>query len=198
MRFARQDLPGLAIATLGGPLLFLLVLASFELWGHRHTVLLAGLSQNLAIGAALIAVFSRFIRRWDAVLGLLALIVLMVIGVNWLQRTGDGTTALAVLFKWVGVVIIVVNYRDTNNNNSGNAVPLSMNGGGQNSDGHILGGAVIYHRNQVHPTQGNGEILSRTLANVSGGGSIHFSAEAVNNVKVYSAVQVRSWRKLPE
>ncbi len=104
MRFARQDLPGLAIATLGGPLLFLLVLASFELWGHRHTVLLAGLSQNLAIGAALIAVFSRFIRRWDAVLGLLALIVLMVIGVNWLQRTGDGTTALAVLFKWVGVV----------------------------------------------------------------------------------------------
>jgi hypothetical protein len=104
MRFARQDLPGLAIATLGGPLLFLLVLASFELWGHRHTVLLAGLSQNLAIGAALIAVFSRFIRRWDAVLGLLALIVLMVIGVNWLQRTGDGTTASAVLFKWVGVV----------------------------------------------------------------------------------------------
>jgi hypothetical protein len=104
MRFARQDLPGLAIATLGGPLLFLLVLASFELWGHRHTVLLAALSQNLAIGAALIAVFSRFIRRWDAVLGLLALIVLMVIAVNWLQRTGDGTTALAVLFKWVGVV----------------------------------------------------------------------------------------------
>ncbi len=104
MRFARQDLPGLAIATLGGPLLFLLVLASFELWGHRHTVLLAGLWQNLAVGAALIAVFSRFIRRWDAVLGLLALIVLMVIGVNWLQRTGDGTTALAVLFKWVGVV----------------------------------------------------------------------------------------------
>ena len=104
MRFARQDLPGLAIATLGGPLLFLLFLASYELWGHRHTVLLAGLSQNLAIGAALIAVFSRFIRRWDAVLGLLALIVLMVIGVNLLHRTGDGTTALAVLFKWVSVV----------------------------------------------------------------------------------------------
>jgi hypothetical protein len=104
MRFTRQDLPGLVIATLGGPLLFLLFLASFELWGHRHTVLLAGMSQNLAIGGALIAVFSRFIRHWNAVLGLLAVIVLMVIAVNWLQRTGDGTTALAVLFKWVGVV----------------------------------------------------------------------------------------------
>ncbi len=32
------------------------------------------------------------------------MIVLMVIGVNWLQRTGDGTTALATLLKWVGVV----------------------------------------------------------------------------------------------
>ncbi len=104
MRFTRQDLPGIAIATLCGPLLFLLVLASYELWGHRHTVLLAGLSQNLAIGAALIAVFSRFIRRWNALLVLIGLIGLMVISVNWLQRTGDGTTALAVLFKWVGVV----------------------------------------------------------------------------------------------
>ena len=104
MRFTRQDLPGIAIATLGGPLLFLLVLASYELWGHRHTVLLAAVSQNLAIGAALIAVFSRFIRRWNALLVLIGLIGLMVISVNWLQRTGDGTTALAVLLKWVGVV----------------------------------------------------------------------------------------------
>ncbi len=104
MRFTRRDLVGIAIATLGGPLLLLVFLASYELWDHRHTVLLAGLSQNIAIGAAVIAFFSRFIRRWDAVLGLLALIVLMVIAVNWLHRTGDGTTALATAFKWVGVI----------------------------------------------------------------------------------------------
>ncbi len=101
-------------------------------------------------------------------------------------------------FKWIGVVIVVVNYRDTNNNNNGNAVPLTMNGAGQNSDGHVLGGSIVYHRNQVHPTEGTGSVLDRTLANVSGGGSIHFSADAVNNVKVKGAVQVRSWRKRTE
>ena len=104
MRFQRSDLPGIAVATLAGPLLFVLFLASFETWDHHGTPLLGFTSSNIAIGAGLLAVFTRFIRSWDVPIALLVVLVAVVVAVNWLQRTDNDGTALATTLKWVGVI----------------------------------------------------------------------------------------------
>jgi len=104
MRFHRSDLPGLLIATLGPVGLMLLFLSAFDTWQHHGTPLLGAMSANLAIGGGLLAAFTRFIRSWDVILGLLLALVLSIGAVIVLQQTGDDGTALATTLKWVGVV----------------------------------------------------------------------------------------------
>lgn len=107
MRFQRSDLPGFLIATLAPPALMILMLASFHTWFHHGTPLLGGLGSNLGIAGGLAAIFSRFIRKWDVPLGLVGGIVLIVILVNWAQRTGHDGTA-ADLLKWLAIVDFLV------------------------------------------------------------------------------------------
>ena len=104
MRFRRSDLPGIAIAVLAPPLLMLLFFASFETWEHRGTPLLGQMAVNLAAPVGIAAAFSRYIRNWDAPVALLAVLVAVVAGVNWAQRTGNDDLAFVTALKWVGVV----------------------------------------------------------------------------------------------
>ena len=108
MRFQRSDLPGLAIAALAPPALFILFLASFDVWDHHGTPLLGAMSANIAIGAGIAAAFSRYIRSWDAPLALLGLLLASVAGVIWAQQSGNDGTALATMLKWVGVLAFLL------------------------------------------------------------------------------------------
>jgi hypothetical protein len=104
MRFTRSDIPGFAIALLAAPAIMVLFLASFEVWDHQGTPLLGAMATNLAIGAGLLAVFSRFIRNWDIPAALLAILIVIVISVNVVQRTDNDGTALATGLKLFGVL----------------------------------------------------------------------------------------------
>ena len=86
MRFTRRDLPGIAIALLGGPALMLLFLASFETWDHRGTPTLGFMGANLGLAVGFAAIFARFIRNWDWPIAFLALLLAAVAAVNWAQR----------------------------------------------------------------------------------------------------------------
>ncbi len=104
MRFHRSDLPGLLIAV-GGPVgLMVLFLASFDVWDHHGTPLLGAMAGNLAVGGGLLAAFTRFIRNWDLIIGLLLALVISVGVVIGLQQAGEDGTALATGVKWVGVI----------------------------------------------------------------------------------------------
>jgi len=104
MRFHRSDLPGFLIAVLGPVGLMLLFLASFETWEHHGTPLLGAIAGNLAVGGGLLAAFTRFIRNWDLILGLLLALVISIGVVIGLQQAGEDGTAFATTLKWVGVV----------------------------------------------------------------------------------------------
>lgn len=108
MRFSRADIPGFLIAVLAGPALMVLFLASFDTWDHRGTPLLGAMGANLAIGAGLIAVFSRFIRNWDVPLSLFSILIVLVIAVIVMQRTGYDGTALATGLKLSGVLAFLL------------------------------------------------------------------------------------------
>ena len=108
MRFRRADLPGLAIATLGPPAMLILFFASFEAWDHQGTPLLGGVATNIALPAAIIGAFSRFVRHWDFIIVLVGVILACVIGVNWAQNTGNDDTFFSTLLKLVGVLAFLL------------------------------------------------------------------------------------------
>jgi ABC-type nickel/cobalt efflux system permease component RcnA len=108
MRFQRADLPGMAIAALAPPALFVLFLASFETWDHRGTLLFAFVSSGLAITIGVVAIFSRFVRRWELMIGLAVVLAVIVTGVNLMQRTDNDGTALATTLKLAGVVDVAL------------------------------------------------------------------------------------------
>jgi hypothetical protein len=93
------------LIAVGGPVgLMLLFLASFEAWDHHGTPLLGAMAGNLAVGGGLLAAFTRFIRNWDVILGLVLGLVISVVVVITLQQTDNDGTALATTLKWIGVV----------------------------------------------------------------------------------------------
>lgn len=103
MRFHRSDLPGILIAGLAPVGLTLLFLASWETWEHHGTPLLGAMAANLAVGGALIAAFTRFIRNWDVPLASIILMVVAAASVIVLQQMdNDGTGAD--LLKWLGLL----------------------------------------------------------------------------------------------
>ena len=104
MRFKRADLPGMLIAMVAPAAMFVLLVASYDLWHHHGTPLLGILSVHIAIGAGIIGAFSRFIRSWELTLGALALLLGCVVGVLLLQRSGNDGTAAATALKLGGVV----------------------------------------------------------------------------------------------
>ncbi|MSP21545.1 MAG: hypothetical protein EXR66_00720 [Dehalococcoidia bacterium] len=108
MRFQRADLPGLALATIAPPLMVILFLASFEAWHHQGTPLLGGVATNVAIPAAIIGAFSRFVKSWDFIVVLLGIILACVIGVNWAQRTGNDDELISTLLKLTGVATFML------------------------------------------------------------------------------------------
>ncbi len=108
MRFKRSDWPGMAMALLGGPAMMILFLASFEVWDHQGTPLLGAMAANLAVPAAILAAFSRFIRSWDPVIALLGVILALVVGVNVAQRTGNDDALISTLMKLGGVLTFLI------------------------------------------------------------------------------------------
>jgi len=108
MRFRRSDLPGFIIAVGAPPLLFLVFLASFEVWDHQGTPLLGFMAVNIAGAIATLAIFSRFVRNWDLPIALLLVLAVAVVGVIWAQRSGNDGTAIATLLKWVAVIDFLV------------------------------------------------------------------------------------------
>jgi hypothetical protein len=108
MRFHRKDLPGLLIAV-GGPVgLMLVFLAAFDVWDHHGTPLLGAMAGNLAVGGGLLAAFTRFIRSWDVILGLLLILALAVAAVIGLQQTGEGGTAIEMTGRWIAVIAFLL------------------------------------------------------------------------------------------
>lgn len=104
MRFKRNDIPGMLVATLGPVALFLLLLESYQLWHHHGSPILGMLSVNLAIGGGLIGAFSRFIKAKDTALGLLLALIFCALGVIGLQASGnDGV--IANILKIAGILI---------------------------------------------------------------------------------------------
>ena len=103
MRFQRSDLPGILIAGLAPVGLMLLFLASWETWDHHGTPLLGAMSANLAIGGALIAAFTRFIRNWYLPLASIALMLISAGAVIVLQQM-DNDGAGADILKWFGLL----------------------------------------------------------------------------------------------
>lgn len=108
MRFKRSDLPGFIIAMVAPPLLFLLFLRSFEVWHHQGTPLLGFMATNIAGAIATLAIFSRFIRKWDVPLALLAVLAAAVAGVFWAQESGNDGTGFATTLKWIALVDFLV------------------------------------------------------------------------------------------
>ena len=104
MRFHRSDLPGILIAALGPAGLMLIFLSSFDVWDHHGTPLLGAMAGNLAIGGGLLAAFTRFIRSWNLINGLLIALAIAIVTVITLQQTGGDGTAIATIAKWVGVI----------------------------------------------------------------------------------------------
>lgn len=103
MRFHRSDLPGLFIAVVVPPALMILFLASFETWEHHGTPLLGALAGNIAGMVGTAAVFSRFVKKWDVPVILVAVIVGVVVAVNWAQSSGNDGGAFATTLKLIGV-----------------------------------------------------------------------------------------------
>lgn len=108
MRFKRSDWPGFIIAVGTPPLLFLVFLASFEVWDHKGTPLLGFMAVNIAGAIATMAIFARFVKSWDVPLGILMVLIAAVIGVIWAQESGNDGTALATLLKWVALIAFMV------------------------------------------------------------------------------------------
>ena len=103
MRFHRSDLPGIIFAILAPAGMMLLLLASYEIWDHHGTPLLGMLAGNIAIGAGLLAAFSRFIHKWGMIIVSLLLIVLSVIAVLTFQQLENTSNIYYTLLKCVGV-----------------------------------------------------------------------------------------------
>jgi hypothetical protein len=108
MRFTRADLPGLAIATLAPAAMMILFFASFEAWDHQGTPLLGGVATNIALPAAIIGAFSRFVRHWDFIIVLVGVILACVVGVNWAQNTGNDDSFFSTLLKLTGVLTFLL------------------------------------------------------------------------------------------
>jgi len=108
MRFKRSDLPGFIIAMVAPPLLFLLFLRSFEVWHHQGTPLLGFMATNIAGAIATLAIFSRFIKKWDIPLALLAILAAAVAGVFWAQESGNDGTGFATTLKWIALADFLV------------------------------------------------------------------------------------------
>lgn len=108
MRFHRKDVPGLLIAV-GGPVgLMLVFLAMYDLWHHEGTPLLGAMAGNLAVAGGLLAAFTRFVRSWDVILGLLLILALAVAAVIGLQQSGEGGTAIVITGRWIAVIAFLL------------------------------------------------------------------------------------------
>lgn len=108
MRFKRSDLPGFLIAVAAPPLLFVLFVASFDVWMHKGTPLLGFMAVNVAGAVATMAIFSRFVKKWAVPLGLLMVLTICVVGVLWAQQSGSGDSGFATLLKWVGLLDFMI------------------------------------------------------------------------------------------
>jgi hypothetical protein len=104
MRFKRSDLPGLLIATVAPPLLFVLFLQAFEAYGHRGTPLLGFMATNIAVAIGILAMLTRFVRNWDVPIGFTLMLAMLVGLIIWLQRLGYDGTSFALTLKWLAIL----------------------------------------------------------------------------------------------
>ncbi len=108
MRFKRSDLPGFAIAVLAPPLLTLLFLATYDVWGHRGTPLIGFMATNIAVAIGLLAMFTRFVRNWYVPGGVLLLLLGCVATILWMRYSGTDGSALATGLKLLSVLLFFV------------------------------------------------------------------------------------------
>jgi hypothetical protein len=94
-------------------------------------------------------------------------------------------------YRWTGLVLIVVNKRM-----SSDLAIFDIRGGGQ--DIHIVGGAMIYHRNRRRSNTENGAIYGKCLYQTRGNADLKYCSSALDQAyaMVPSSLRVRSWRKL--
>lgn len=104
MRFKRSDLPGLLIATVAPPLLFVLFLQSFGVYNHRGTPLLGFVAANLAVAIGILAMFTRFVRNWDVPIGFALALATLVGLIIWLQHLGYDDGGFALTLKWLAIL----------------------------------------------------------------------------------------------
>lgn len=104
MRFKRRDLVGIVIATLAPVGLLVMFLASYQLWDHHGSPILAIMATNLAVGGGIIGAFSRYIRNWDLVGGLAILLAICIVSVIVIQKNDADGTAVATSLKLLGVL----------------------------------------------------------------------------------------------
>jgi hypothetical protein len=95
--------------------------------------------------------------------------------------------------KWTGLILIVSNVAS-----SGPKTMLETVGGG--SDIHVVGGAILFSRNKVDPSNPSANLLGHAFTKLSGQADIHWSRLGLNKAHevMPSAMQVRSWRRVPE
>ena len=108
MRFKRSDAPGMLIAAIAPVLLLWLFLNAFDVWHHHGTPLVGFMAGNFAIGGGILAAFSRFVRRWDAPIAALGVLLLIVLAIVWAQHSGNDGTALATGLKLAALVDFLV------------------------------------------------------------------------------------------
>ena len=108
MRFHVRDIPGLLIAAAAPAAMMVLVLAIYDIWDHHGTPLLGALAAHIAIGAGLLAAFSRFIRNWDLVVALFGAMALAIFLVILLQQIGHEELSLVTPLKWVAVIAFLL------------------------------------------------------------------------------------------
>ena len=108
MKFRKNDILGILLAAFAGPGLFLIIISAYDLWDHRHTPLLGFLATNLAIGGALIGVFSRYIKNIYRFISLIFILILCVLIVKILQWSGNEESNLKLLFIWIGLIDFLI------------------------------------------------------------------------------------------
>ena len=94
---------------------------------------------------------------------------------------------------WHGLIVVVINKVPTSNKQ-----PLSFVGGG--NDIHVIGGVIVYDRNQKRTSTETATLLGVELVKLAGNGNVTFSDQAIGQAMPLrpTSMQVRSWRRLTE
>ncbi|MCX7805189.1 MAG: hypothetical protein N3A38_08375 [Planctomycetota bacterium] len=103
-------------------------------------------------------------------------------------------------FQWTGLVIIVANKRRASQTFNDTGILDISGGGGNQADAppHVLGGVIIYSRNQARGPGQPGYIYGTNFFATHGNSDAWFCSAALRNAlaKVNAPYQARAWRRI--